>query len=1470
MPKIIIVLVLLFYTPGLFSQSKIRFDEVKAKNTLSQNAVTCIHQDKLGFLWLGTFNGLHRYDGYYFKVYKTAQNLTNTSSTDRITSLHEDKYGKLWVGTYDGRIHRFNPETERFFSFPTINSNSGTFRVNNYFEAINGHICLSTNMGVYFITEEPNTDKLNIIHIVNDSIHPNVISSNQVYFVTLDSNDNYWIGTDNGLNRINKGKVEWSVPETEKFYVKKQTDTSIEFKNIAVTQDKVWFGTESQGLFCFDYKENKFINYQESYIFQNLKNTKTSVLKVEGNNLWIGTSEGSLVKYDASVKKFTAYNPKDKRIGKDINSIFIDSYNQLWIKTENFGLTRFNPNNSAFIYYEVTPRSMQNLTDMERISILEDSNKDLWITVQNVGILRYNREKDNFTTYSNNPNDPASLSSDVVECIYEDREENIWIGTTWFGNGLNRIVKLDQAFTYIQPVPAAETLLQNIVRSLMEDSKGYTWAGTKNGQIFIYDDKYNIVHIIQKDPRINYTGHNPYSIYEDSNGYIWLCTKGAGVFKSTKSLEDIFPNYNKLTFESFTNNPSNENSLNSNNIYDIIVDTNNRIWIATFGGGLNLMVKENGYYTFYKYTTESSKITSSRIRDLYIDSRGCLWLATTNGLNYINIYDSINLKDPDIKNIYANGTDSNQLSYNDILMIIEDKNKSIWITTPGGGVNKIIKSDNGSYIIRKLNEKDGLVSDYTLSIVESPNGDIWVGTDKGICRYNPVTKQLDNFDHKNGLPVTLFSERTCIVNSDHNILFGSVNGFYIIEPDKIELEKFCPNICFTGFHLFNKEVVPNQVNSPLSHAMPYTKKIILKHNQSSFAIEFATLSFKSPESNQYMCKLEGFEDEWNYLSTTNKAVYNNLLPGIYTFKVKGLIGKSLDESPEAVIHITVLKPFWKTWLAYVIYVLVCAFILSIIIKTAIRIIQLKNNLVVERRVAESKLNFFTNISHEFRTPLTLILGPLESIMKRTDIPADTFQQLSLIHRNSIRLLRLINQILDFRRIQNNKVILNFEKIEMVDFLKGIYESFKGIAIQKNIEYSFSHGKNKIEIWGDIQKLDIVFFNLLSNAFKFTPDNKRIAISISEDKESEHIEIVISDMGIGIEKEKIPFIFDRFTILHSESKQYYGSGIGLSLSYEYINLHKGDISVESSPNQGSTFTVRLLKGTDHISEKHTIRERKKYSKIHTDNALNTIPVKESPEKKQILLTNDNYSVAIIEDDVDMLNYLTNILRPYFEIYQAKDGKEGLRIITKKLPDIVISDVMMPRMDGISLTGMLKNDINTSHIPVILLTAKNEIESQVQGLKTGAEAYLPKPFTEEVLLSYIESLLKQRERIKQHLDSTIELKPDEISVTPKDKLFFEEIMKLIEQNMSEPNFNVERLAEKLNVSRTVFNKKIKTITGYPPVELIRLLRLKRALQLLSSKEFNVTEVAYMVGFSDVRYFSTCFRKQFDIRPSDFIKE
>jgi len=922
--------------------------------------------------------------------------------------------------------------------------------------------------------------------------------------------------------------------------------------------------------------------------------------------------------------------------------------------------------------------------------------------------------------------------------------------------------------------------------------------------------------------------------------------------------------------ERFVNNPLDNTSLSNDNIYSIIEDHNGRILIGTFGGGLNVLMEENGKISFLNYKNKLNYPINncSKIRFLLEDKDKTLWVATTNGLLQMD-----NFMVRGMKNYYNEKTfnNENSLSNNDVHYLLLDKKNDLWIGTFGGGINKLITkaSTESEARFQNFSMKEGLLSDIVLSIKEDKSGNLWFTSENGITRLDSKTGFIQNYDVFGNMKDAHFSEAASIFTKDGLIYFGSNVGYYYFNPGEILPSKEKPSIQFTDFQLFNNEVPIGEKNSPLKTSIGSSDEIRLTHKQSVFSIEYSALDFINPEKIQYAFMLENFEDKWNYVGTQRKATYTNLPKGTYYFKVKSTNNEGVWVENERVIKIKILPSFWETPVAYIIYFLLILLILYAVYYLTNMFSNLKNEVEVEQKVTDIKLRFFTNISHELRTPLTLITGPVENILKTERISENAKEQLHIVKSNADRMLRLINQILDFRKIQNKKMRLKIQPTRFDILIKEICSNFSKEAYEKNIDFKITNNASDVILWLDRDKIDMIFYNLLSNAFKFTQSYKKIEVLIDAISPKKDIQVKVIDEGPGIPREKRNVLYERFTSANEIQNlgNQRGTGIGLNLVKELIDLHKGQIEVESEAGKGSTFIVTLYAGKDHfgndvdfiVEDDYNLAEEKTRNDIYID------------EHDNIINAKDNPLLLIVEDNEEMQSFLTKVLERNYRIQTAYNGLDGWEKVKKLIPDLVITDLMMPEMDGIQLTDNIKHNEHTSHIPVILLTAKSADESRLEALKSGADDYITKPFSPVLLQARVENILEQRKRLQElYRKNLMEMEPAKIELTSQDEIFMAKLLDFMEKNIDNCDLTVEDMVSEMAYGRTVFFNKLKGLTGLAPIEFIRQVRIKRAAQLLKSGQYNVSQITYMVGMSDSRYFSKCFKKIYGVTPSEFKKE
>jgi signal transduction histidine kinase/ligand-binding sensor domain-containing protein/DNA-binding response OmpR family regulator len=1438
-----------------------RFEYLTTDDGLSQNTVTSILCDSKGFLWFGTMNGLNRYDGYTFKIFQNTHDNPDILTNNRVVSIFEDKKQFIWFETYDGYYHYYNPRSEEFSTLPKylVNTEEKYSKITYFFQYSESEIWLgSSNSGVYRLIFDKKNETYQQEQFLSRGQYS--ISNNDIRFIISDSDSNIYIGTKNGLNVLKKSDLDKNNFFFQHYF------TGVSFTSAASRGKEVWFGTENNGLVHYGLTSNSF------YVYDNenspLRSNRIDLLKENSDgNILVGGSD--LYIFKPLDRSWMTISIEGNRIDK----IFEDYKGLLWVTTSKFGVHQIDPETGESKHFDLTPPNYLYLSDKERPYFYEDSRKTLWICVHGGGLARYQRESESFVFYRNNPSDPKSISSNTVMCMTEDLTGNLWVGTSLQG-GVNKIIFKNSAFNSVQTNEEFDDFMENVIRSVMEDCNGNIWIASKGGQIKIFDDEINPVRSGLRYPFPAKGGmvYNVYAMFQDSRGYIWLGSKGNGLAVSTKPFSRFSDDYGNITFYRYQNNESDSTSLCNDNIYCIDEDREGRIWIGTYGGGLCYTTPvDYSSLNFSSLNSMNSNLSNDMIRDIMVDSQNNLWVATTFGLNKLE-EKPVTGKEVKFQTFFHNPTDQGSLAYNDIVQIFEDSKHNFWFGTFGGGVEFLDGKQTVKLTFTHYTRSNGLSNNDVFGIEEDVLGHIWFSTENGLSRLNPTTQSFENFNKSNGLSSNEFSENTCLKTSKGKLIFGSTKGIEVVQPEKILPRETPLKVAFTNFQLFNKNANITTPGSPLKKSITYVEEIDLKYYQSSFSFEFSALNYLDDSKTQYAYFLENFDKTWNYVGSERKATYTNLKPGEYTFRVKAALWDGKWDNKESIIKIKINPPWWSTTLAYIVYLILFLVSSLFVSRIVLRVNSFRNELRVEKAVNEMKLQFFTNISHEIRTPLTLILGPIEDLLADKKFPDEFKSTLGLMQKNGKRMLHLLNQLLDFRKVQNKKMLLKVASVNISGFTHGIFDNFKPLAHHNGIQLNFEENASPEKVWVDPHRIDSVIFNILSNAVKFTPRGKSVTVKIDEDIKAGEVLIKVADGGPGIESKDIPLLFNRYSILSGETLSENSTGIGLNLSNEIVKLHGGEIRVESEVGSGSIFTIVLKTGTDHFKHYpnvHFMEENNEYSD-YNGSLDHIIPENDflADEKHPSNHLKHDYTILIIEDNLQILNYLSDALSVEFSVIKAKDGAQGIEMATQFHPDLIISDVMMPVMDGIEMTRKLKEDFNTCHIPVVMLTAKSGIDDQILGIESGAEAYVLKPFNMGVLRSIISNMLEQRKLILKKYRDNKEIAVSDIKVTSRDQEFIEKLVKYIESNYSDQDLSINNLVEFSCVSRTVFYNKVKSLTGLSPIELLRQIKLKIAAQMLL-KGYNVNEAAINIGFNDTRYFSKQFKELFGESPSNYKK-
>ena len=1037
--------------------------------------------------------------------------------------------------------------------------------------------------------------------------------------------------------------------------------------------------------------------------------------------------------------------------------------------------------------------------------------------------------------------------------------------------------------------------LSNEVRALCEDKHKNIWVGLKDGRLRVYDANHKYLGFLTETGNVSLSGvpmkGTVYDITQDSKGVLWIATKGDGLVRA----ESVAPNGLSYKLSRYRYDEDDMYSLSNDNVYCVYEDHNGRIWVATFANGINYISKDKAGNTIFVNHRNNLKgypiDLCYKTRFITSDNNGHLWVGTTAGA----VAFDENFKTPEeiqFHHFSRNPNDAKSLSNNDVHWIIATKKKELYLATFGGGLNKLLSIDkNGNGVFKSYSVLDGLPSDVLLSIREDQKQNLWMSTENGISKFIPGEERFENYDDRSITFRVRFSEAASAVTSKGKMLFGASNGIFMFDPDSINKSRFVPPIVLSKLVIANQDIVPGE-GSVLKVGLDDTKELVLSHKENIFAIQYAALDYTNPQNIQYAYILEGFEHQWTYADRLRNATYTNLPKGHYTFKVRSTNSDGVWVDNTRFLDIVVLPSFWETPLAYFLYVLFILLVIFVAVYILFTIYRLKHEVSVEQQVSDIKLRFFTNISHELRTPLTLIAGPVEYVLKNSKLPEDAREQLVVVERNTNRMLHLVNQILDFRKIQNKKMKMQVQRVNVVAFVRKVMDNFESLAEEHNIDFLFETEKDELYLWVDEDKLEKIVFNLLSNAFKYTPGGKLIRVFIHEDEGT--VSVGVQDQGIGIAENKKKSLFVRFENLVDKNLFNQAStGIGLSLVKELVEMHKAVISVDSKLGEGSCFKVDFLKGKEHYDDTvEFILEDSATSSSMTipvpvmDATASVIPIvnpDEDIQDEESEETSNKEVMLLVEDNQELRVFLRTIFSSTYRVVEAADGMEGWSKALKFVPDIIISDVMMPEKDGIEITKELRADMTTSHIPIVLLTAKTSIESKLEGLEYGADDYITKPFSATYLKARVENLLSQRRKLQSlyrdnlmnntHVSSlstseeaaTEEEKLPDMS--PNDRKFMDKLVELMEANMDNGDLVVDDLVREVAVSRSVFFKKLKTLTGLAPIEFIKEMRINRAAQLIETGEFNMTQISYMVGINDPRYFSKCFKSKLGMTPTEY---
>jgi signal transduction histidine kinase/ligand-binding sensor domain-containing protein/DNA-binding response OmpR family regulator len=1343
--------------------------------------------------------------------------INNGLSHNQIKAFLKDSKGYMWVGTASG-LNRYDGYKFRVFKY---NSNDTSSLVNNnvlkLFEGPGGKIWVQTSIGSCIY--DPTTEK---------------------------------------FTRPSKQLLsQYGLPDVAVEDILKDVDGNF------------WFISRGKGVTKYNPTDRSAVSLTHSFGSQHTLSTNdvSAIRQNSEGDLWIIHRNGILERLDHKTLRVVERNDAIYRQFKQEQlsySLTVDSDDDLWVHLQDIeaGVFFYNHTSKSLAHFHKDATRGQLNNNVVR-GVVEGAKGRIWVGTDHGGINVIDKRDFSVSYIRHNDEVEKSLAHNSINALYKDEEGIIWVGT--FKKGINYYHPYNIRFPHIKhQASLSQSLPYDDVNAFVEDEKGNLWIGTNGGGLLYWDrasNTYTRYKHNAADPN-SLAGDVIVSLLMDKNKTLWVGTWLGGLDK-----------FDGTTFTHYRNEPGNPRSLSDNSIWEMFEDSRGNLWLGTLRGGLELFDREKNVFRHSPSGGGEFPVHCDYISSIAEDRTGNIWVGGGYGVDVFNPETGRSTY------FFHDPKDPQSLVSNNITFIHRDSENHIWVGTSEG----LDLYEEKTNTFRHFTQADGLPNNTIVAIVEDKDKNLWLSTPSGVSQMRINRKEhmkanFWNFDELDGLQSKAFNENAALRTRKGEVVLGGPNGFNVFHPKDIGENSLSPRIVFTDFQLFNKSIEAGKaVNRRvlLPKSISGTDHITLEHDQNVFSIEFAALNFFHPEKTKYRYRLEGFDKEWHAAdNSSRKITYTNLDPGDYVLKVMAANGDGIWNEEGISLQISVLAPFWLTTEAFVIYAILAILLLILARKMELQKARTKFVVEQERREARQmheldlmKIKFLTNVSHEFRTPLTLILAPIERLLKTTK-DKDQLQQFEMINRNAKRLLNLVNQLLDFRKIEVEELNLYPSEGNVVKFVEATVNSFSALSDKKNIALTFKSNVEEMQVSFDTDKLEKILFNLLSNAFKFTPDYGNIHVTLNcydNDSSSAGIKILelkVKDTGIGIAKENHQKVFERFfrdVVPGNMVNQ--GSGIGLSITKEFVKIHGGIITLDSAPNQGSCFTVTIpVKEIVPVAAALGVQEESREAKAEA-----TAPADKLQPVSSFL---DNAPVVLlVEDSEDFRFYLKDNLKEHFTIIEAKDGREGWQKALAHMPDLIVSDLMMPEVNGIDFCKKIKADSRTSHIPFVLLTAHASEDKKLDGLNIGANDYITKPFSFDILLSRIRNLITQRELLQKVFEKKISVQTSEDKIVSLDDKLVQNAIRVVEENLSNPDFSVEMMSRELGISRVHLYKKLLAITGQSPVEFIRKIRLQHAAQFLQKSQLTVAEVAYKVGFNNRKYFTKYFKDEYKILPSQY---
>lgn len=1303
------------------------FKHYNINNGLSQNTVQCILQDDMGFMWFGTKDGLNRFDGTSFKIFRFTSDVILSNNV--FNGILQDKQGSIWTATDDG-VYIYNPMREDFTRLHHVAENG---------ERLEGYV-----------------------------------------------------------------------------------------SDIIADEDgDIWMAVGGKGVFHYSFSFDSIDYYPIPTVMDGVK--IISLCVDIDNIVWAFPYSSPFLKIDKKKKKISEFQLEDDKTllysTGEISKVMVDQYNQLIIASSQQGVFSVNPINNThqILLQEDSDGEPVFARCVERI----DRNT-LWVGTES-GLYILDTDTRSVKNIRHDFSVSTSLSDNAIYSIYKDREGGVWIGS-YFG-GIDYYSEQLNKFELFYPISTQITGAR--VREFCAGKDGKIWIGTEDNGLNLFDSEKNT--FLPLPEKLNSLYKNIHTLYNDGV-YLWIGTFSKGLNR-----------YNQFTGELVTYTHSDDpNSIINNHVFSIYRDRQNTLWVGTFSG---LCVYDQQEDRFSRIDMLKGLV----IHDIYEDSGGSIWVATfSNGLYRFRPSTS------EWTNYQYDRDNSKSLSYNSVTSIFEDSKNRLWITTQGGGFCQFNQTDE---TFTTYNTNNGLSNDVVFQIQEEDANNLWLSTNAGLVKFNTRTGVFRNYTVENGLRTNQFNYKSSFKTANGMLYFGSIEGFVRFNPSTFREQGVVAPIVFTELMINNTTINPNDEKSILKQSILFTDKLTLPYHKNSFRLSYAVLDYSNRSDFQLYYMLNGFDSEWLIPESENDIVYSNLKPGKYVLTMKLINGsESREEDVLKSLAIHIHPPFWQSKLAYLFYVLLfIGGVIALLRYLNFRNLRVQKEKMItfeqekERELYQSKIDFFTSVAHEIRTPLSLIKAPLDYVLINGDVSEDMSEEvkehLQIMSKNTDRLLDLINQLLDFQKTESEAYLLNLESQNVSEIIRETFMRFKPLTMQK--ELNFELDLPQVDMYARVDKEAFlkIISNLISNAIKFCDRYVRLKAYISPVEDEQLFHMITENDGETIPEKYREEIFKPFVHLNNKQDQTLkGTGVGLALSRSLTELHNGTLELDHQ-SELTRFHLMLPAGNAKEIEIGSSKDPKKCI------------------KKDLASKSSPYTILLVDDDQELLQFEKKILSPHYNVLTAENGVEAVSVLRESNVNLVVCDIMMPKMDGYEFTKYVKSDIEFSHIPVILLTAKVNVEAKVLGFETGADAYIDKPFSLEVLMAQIANLLQNREKLRETFLKYPYIGAVSMGLTKSDEEFIEKLYTIVNDNLGNSEFVVEDIAEQFNMSRASFYRKIKGVLDLTPNEYIRAERLKKAAQLLKEKKYKVNEVCYMVGFNSPSYFTKCFQQQFGVLPRDF---